>query len=129
MRFHSRNLSVAQLSEKLGVHPSSSCEIGTPLNIADPNSKLRNENLWKLEYQRPPDSRLKECIAKPIQFLEDRKDVIESIRSEVEIDLFCGCGVDADLFALCLCFDRELIQRLASLHLDVLIDVMPYKRS
>lgn len=129
LRLHSRTLSVAELSEKLNAAPTEAHDIGTPLSKSPTSQRTRSETLWLYEFRCPADCELEDCIDKSLQFLEKKMEVISALRTEVSIDLFCGCRIDVSKPAMCLSFDCKLIQRLAALRLDVMIDVIPANHS
>lgn len=125
LRFHSRTLTVAKLSERLGVEPTESHEIGSLLSKTSKVQRVRNEMLWVRVFQYPTESRLEDCIDRTLQFLEERSDVIKALHPDVTLDLFCAAALDVTKPAMCLSLDCALIQRLATLRMDLLIDVIP----
>lgn len=125
LRIHSGTLSAAQISNRLEATPTESQDIGAAVSSRAAHRRLRTETLWLYENKCHSNCDLQDCIEKSIRFLEDRRHLIEEIRNEINIDLFCGCWIDVDKPAMAIAFSSELIQRLAALRLDVLIDVIP----
>lgn len=125
LRFHSKTMSVDQLSSVLGAEPTRGFDVGTPLTNSRNDQRCREETLWLIERRFPSGSRLEDCLNQQLQFLENREAVITKLNPRVTIDLFCAAPVDVERYALSFCLDNQMLQRIANLRLDLLMDIIP----
>ncbi|WP_394615258.1 DUF4279 domain-containing protein [Lentzea sp. JNUCC 0626] len=120
LRVFSKSLALAELVAVLG-EPAWGYDIGDPVGRL-PDGPRRTMSYWSLGSSAERTSPLDEHIAELVAFVEAHRREFGAIRSNVEIDIFCGVFTADDAqggFTL----TTDLMRRLAELDLEVGFDL------
>jgi uncharacterized protein DUF4279 len=121
LRVFSMRLTFAELEDRFGA-ASGGYDIGDPKSRRRPDGPRWPHALWRLESSLERSRPLDEHIEELMKFAELRRDALDSVRADGDIDISCGI-FSADDAQGGFTFDSPLIQRLADLQLAVVFDV------
>jgi hypothetical protein len=122
LRIHSKTMSAQEIEKALGATATKKFEIGDPVSKRNPTLK-RSESLWLLESGIATSMRLEEHLIPLLDFAEENRRALGAIRSQCEVDLFCGFSSESGQGNMLLTADT--LERIASLHVDLCIDLYP----
>jgi hypothetical protein len=89
LRVSSQTLRLSQLTETLG-EPSDGYDIGDPVSSRRPDSGRRRHSMWLLESGLDRTRPLDEQIEKLVAFVEAHRQIVDSLREQCTVDIFCG---------------------------------------
>jgi hypothetical protein len=121
LRITSVTLRLPDLIAVLG-EPTDGYSIGDRTSLRLPESTRRRHTGWRLRSTLPQERDLEEHIAEVVTFFEEHRAGLESVRADVDVDIFCGIfsgdGAQGG-FAL----DQDLLRRLVDLDVVVVFDL------
>jgi hypothetical protein len=122
LRINSKTLSAQEIEKALGATATKKFEIGDLVSKRNPTLK-RSESLWLLDSGIATSMRLEEHLIPLLAFMEEKRQALAAIRSQCEVDLFCGYSSESGQGNMVL--TAKTLERIASLHVDLCIDLYP----
>lgn len=120
LRIDGHHGSVAQISQTLGLTPTSSHDIGDRRSARDP--RLWQHMHWALDSGLPDDADLEQHLAALCDVLESRTAALEELqRMGFYMDWFCLVGIDGSQGGVIL--SPGLLKRLGSLPVELDLDI------
>ena len=123
LRVFSATLALEDIVAALGQPTTSHCR-GDPVSPRrDPDGPKRERTGWRLNSTGYKTGQpLEEQVEELVLFAERHLDAIQHLRSESDIDLFCGAFA-ADTINCGATFTPQIMARLAALDLSIYIDI------
>jgi hypothetical protein len=133
LRIFSDTLSLPEITRLLGA-PTEGYDIGEPVSGRRSKGPKRTQTAWLLRSSSEGSVPLEVHVEEVVSFVEKRSAVIDELRSECRMDIFCGvfrgdleAPARLSLFVIALgcgfTLDPELTRRLAALRLSIGFDI------
>jgi len=127
LHISSETIALNDICEILNTNASHSHERGSPVSPRNPNSPLRQKNLWILNSSLEDSLPLENHIEELVTFLELKYDALKKLFSKCEIELFCGfsstCGQGGFVLT------ADLLKRISVFPIDIVLDLYPPEAS
>ncbi|SHL04307.1 DUF4279 domain-containing protein [Desulforamulus aeronauticus] len=123
LRIVSRKKSIEEISNILNTRPTRCSLKGQPYSRRNPNSKIREENIWLLESGLNKYESLEVHIRHILSFLRTKKEFIRELQLECEIDIVCSFSSENGQGGFTL--DHELLKELTENSLELVVNLYP----
>jgi len=116
-------MTAQEITNLLKIEPTEFHEKGAPLSKRNPNSRKREEHLWRLDSQLQQSEPLDKHLKNLIEIIEIHARGFKKIADCSSCEIFCGfsSGNGQGGFIL----DHNLLERISKLPLDLVVDLYP----
>ncbi len=121
LRIRSSSITAREITIKLGIIPTRSCEKGTPLSKRHPSGPKRQECLWVLDSGLDDLQALESHIKVLISVLERKREILQELSKVCDIDFFCGFSFKTGQGSIVL--EASLLRKLAEYPVDIVFDL------
>lgn len=121
LRVASWSLSGKQLTDRLGLSPTSVDERGTPIGRS--GTATREATIWIIDDGLPDNDSISAHLTAPLDLIEPRLSLISQLPSPSECDIVIGFGSDSGQGSDSL--TPEVLGRLAATGLNLVIHLYP----
>lgn len=120
-------LMTKDITNYLGINPSKSHEIGTPLNPKIPNKNIREKSSWMLKSKLSRETLLEDKINELLDIIQDNLDLFRKIEKEIDIEIYCSFFLEKNNSTFCL--SSTTLARISAIPIDMVVDIYPYEDS
>jgi len=123
LRIISEIKSIDDISMIVETRPTKYFSKGQPYSKRNPNSKIREENIWILESGLSDRELLDSHIIQLLSFLKKRANVMKELQLECHIDIMCSFSSKNGQGGFTL--EHELLRELSKYAIDLIVNLYP----
>ncbi len=123
LRIMSITRSIEYISDKMEYEPTEYHKKGELCSKRNPNSKIREENLWILKSKLSEQESLESHIENYLSFLEERADGIIELQPDCEFEFMCAYSSENGQGGFTL--GHEVLKKLTAYPIDLSINLYP----
>lgn len=121
LRISSNILSAVEITNIIGLSPTSFRVKGELMSKRNPKSQKHGLNLWILDSGLPDCNDIEEHLKKLGSLIESKIFELQSLEDKCEMDIFCGITLKGGQNTLLL--TSEIIKKISLIPLDLVFDI------
>lgn len=121
LRISSNILSAVEITNIMGLSPTSFRIKGELMSKRNPKSQKHGLNLWILDSGLPDCNDIEEHLKKLGSLIESKIFELQSLEDKCEMDIFCGITLKGGQNTLLL--TSEIIKKISLIPLDLVFDI------
>ena len=122
-RIMSSTVSIDEICAKIKTQPTRYYQKGELYSKRNPNSKIREENLWILESKLSDQDSIESHIKHFLSFLDEKAESLRELQAECEFDIMCAYSSESGQGGFTL--ESETLKELTAYPVDLSINLYP----